>query len=407
MSLRTPRLTAKLIVVYFFTFFLDYSGNAKTQTAESTTLVDNEAEHGTSSQKDQNATEHNPARGTTAFLVNHEDINKEQQLKYIEKVMVSVRRGASDVKKVVRESTDTPNVESSELYSRPGLEHVRTSSGEDNGNRNSKVVRTHEMPAEETNLARSSPERGFGNGITSIQSSSPVSKPLGHGRSSSGEGNGKMILTHDVASEDARFARSSPGKNDGKGETKQDKTRILNVDEDWGHVVEEFVVKNKEETTNALNEESHDIGNDSGDELLQLLEEEIDLENTPKQPEDTSTPIQDVKTGNSTKSSRGDSPNSQFNGTAGGSQTLIHTTNKSVEVVDNTDGPRFGKSFDVEGIEYSMSRNTCYIITLHHTVPYHSIPYHITPCHTIPYHTIPYHTIPYHTIPYHTMFFLF
>ena len=324
--------------------------------------------------------------------------------------MVSVRRGASDVKKVVRESTDTPNVESSELYSRPGskfLEHAQTSSGNDNGDMNSKVLSTHEMPAEEANLARSSPESGFGNGITSIQSSSPVSKPLGHGRSSSGEGNGKMILTHDVASEDAKFARSSPGNNGGNGVTKQDKTRILNVDEDWGHVVEEFVVKNKEETTNALNEESHDVGNDSGDELLQLLEEEIGLENTPKQPEDTSTPIQDVKTGNSTKFSRGDSPKSQFNSTAGGSQTLIHTTSKSVEVVDNTDGPRFGKSLDAEGMEYSLSRKPYHIIPYHtipyHTIPYHTIPYHTIPYHTIPYHTIPYHTIPYHTIPYHTI----
>ena len=285
-------------------------------------------------------------------------MTKQQQLKFVEKVMVSVHRGASDVKRLVQETTEISKAESSDLYSLPvskPLEDVRLSSGEDDGTRNSKMVLTREMPVEEATLTRSSPEKHFGNGLTSDQSSSPVSRPLQHVRSSSREDKGKMVLTHDAPAENARLARLSPEKN--IRTTKQDKTRVLNRNEEWRHVVEELAIKNTAETTNASNEKNN---NDSGDDLLHLIEEQMDEETTRKhlQPEDSSTPIQDDNTGKRTKSVHDDSTNSLFSSNVSGSQALIRTTTKSLEVVDKTDGPRFGKSLDVEGMKYSMSRNS-------------------------------------------------
>ncbi len=98
-------------------------------------------------------------------------MTKQQQLKFVEKVMVSVHRGASDVKRLVRESTEISKAESSDLYSLPvskPLEDVRRSSGEDDGTRNSKMVLTREMPVEQATFTRSSPEKHLGNGLTAI-----------------------------------------------------------------------------------------------------------------------------------------------------------------------------------------------------------------------------------------------
>ena len=194
-------------------------------------MINNETKYPKSTEKD--ITKNKSVQGSTTFVEKTEDVKKEQELKYTEKVMVSVHRGAGDVKKIVRESIDP---KSSDLLSVPGsnsLKHSLGSSGE-NSSRN-KMVLTHEVPVKKTGLDHSSREKNFENGMT-----------------------------------------------------KQDETQSLKLKGDWRQLNEEFVVKHKAETTNASVEvKDKEIGMFSQDEIdgeksFHLL-----------QPKDSSTPVQD------------------------------------------------------------------------------------------------------------------
>ena len=288
-----------------------YSRNTKTQITQGKISVDNKALR-EPSQEDQKTTE-NSAR----------DINK-QQLKYVEKVMVSVHRGASEVERLVRDSTETSSiVESSDLYSCPvpkHLEHVGQSSTSVDENRNTNVVPTRGAAERQATITHSSAKTGFGNGPTSDKSSPPVSKLWQHVRSNSGEDEAKIVVTRDVPAK--RLPPLNPAKN--YAVTKRDKTQVANVNEGWGHVIDELVIKNTAETTNALNNETNAVDDSK---RIQLNEEEVNEETTLKQlqPNDSSTPIQD-------------SPNSLLSNSGGTSQTLNCSSSKSLEVVDRTDG---------------------------------------------------------------------
>ena len=372
-------------------FCSGYSRNTKTQITQSKTLVDNEARR-EPRQEDKKTTE-NPTR----------DIDQ-QQLKYVEKVMVSVHRGAGEVERLVQDSAETSSVvESSDLYSCPApkpLEHVRQSSRNVDRNRYTNVVPTRGAAGQQASITHSSAKTGFGSGPTSDKSSSPVSKSWQHVCSGSGEDDAKIVVTRDVPAK--RLPPLNPEKN--YAATKQDKTQVAGMNEDWGHVIEELVIKNTAETTNALNNETNAV-DDRG--RTQLSQEQVSLGTTQVHPKDSPTPIQYSR-------------NSLVSNSGGTSQTWIRNSSKSLEVVDRTDG---NKSLDVQGINtvcqilYVKKCLSCDDIPHHtipyhtipyhtvpyHTIPYHAIPYHTMPCHTIPCHTIPYHAMPYHTIPYHTI----
>ena len=259
------------------------------------------------------------------------------QVKYVEKVMVSVHRGASAVERLVQDYTDTSSI-ASDLYSFPvpkHSQHGRRSSGHVDVKRNAKVAVTREMA-----------KKDLGNGATGGKSSSPVSQPWQHVRSGSGEDNAMTIITRGQ-----KLPRFSSEKN--YGARKEEKTQAVNMSEGWGNVIEEFVIKNTAETTSTSNEERTNVS-DSG--RIQLHEERMSVENTPTQlqPEDSSTPIQDDYTGKRTKFIQDDSSNSLSTrpAAAAGSHTL------SPNVVDKTDG---NKSFNTEGKSHITSYHVFHI----------------------------------------------
>lgn len=369
-----------------------------------------------SSPEDQN----NERRGTTALLVNHED--NEQQMKYIEKVMVSVHRGASDVKKLVQEPAKT-TVETNELSSTPVTKfskHNRSVSG-NNGLTGSELVPTHEMSKEDSSLVYSNLRMNITNDTSGGRFSYPASTSSKLVRSGSGNQDGsnslKSVSTRGITTHEARVARSKPQE------------RALNVNKNWGHVVEEFAVKNDTETTHFVNEETNNI-DDAGDELLQLIEDQIQRTDTPQQPqpEDLSTPNQEDKPWKHKQFILEESSsllNSSHANAVG--PTLVHTT--SLEV-DMTDGNRRGKPPDVEGtIQNHVLRpyaGLCCILSSHavahcpllfyicctslpHTVPHHTILYHVMPYVSMKHQTAPCHNIPccflsFHTVDYHLIY---
>ena len=232
-----------------------------------------------------------------------EDIN--QQLKYVEKVMVSVHRGASDVKRMVRESTET-NVEYNDLHSvqvSEPLQHVRQSSGEGSSDQSSRVELTHEIPGSEEKVVCFI-EKNLRNEMTSGEISFSGRKPSELNRSGSRDDNSKskFASTRKLPVQNAGIARSSPERNFKNKITKEDKSQVLKMNEDWGDVVEEFLITNSTETTNT----SNDVKKRHGDELFEFIEEQLVLEKTP---DNSSTPIQNENFENRSKSSH-NSPNS-------------------------------------------------------------------------------------------------
>lgn len=319
-------------------FFSESSRNAKSHIVTSTTSGNDDTGHDRSFENDKNETAHRTTSSTTAVLMKDDDMN--QQLKYVEKVMVSVHRGASDVKRLVRESTET-NEEFNDLHSVPvskPLQHVRQSSREDNTDRSSRVQVTHEIPGGEEKVVRSM-EKNLRNDMTSSEISLiPRRKPSEHSRSGSIDDScqSKISSTRVMPVENAGIARSSPERNLRKAITKQDTLRTLKMNEGWGEVVEEFLVTNKTETTNT----SNNVKKRHGDELFEFIEEQLVLEKTP---EDSSTPVQNENIEGRSKSGH-NSPNSSFSNTA-----VTHARSKSLEMVGKTDGTRFGTFADVQG----------------------------------------------------------
>ncbi|XP_028406751.1 microtubule-associated protein futsch-like [Dendronephthya gigantea] len=302
------------------------AGNMKTSSSKTDIQ---KTELSKSSQEDENKTR----RGTTAFLVNHED--KEQQMKYVEKVMVSVHRGASDVKKLVREPTET-TAESNELSSAPVSKfsnHVRSSSGEEG--------LTHQMSKED--IAKDMSEGRFS---YPASMSSKSARP-GSGNHVQDDSNSlNIVSTLGVTSEEAKVARSSAEKDVIKTVRKQERSQERAL-KNSGHVVEEFAVKNEAETTHFANEETNNI-DDAGDELLQLIEDQIAFQDTPKQlqPEDSSTPIQDDKPGKH-KLSIDEESSLLLSSSREGAITPILVRTASLEV-DKTDGAGRGRPLDAE-----------------------------------------------------------
>ena len=302
------------------------------------TTSGNKADHGRSIEIDNNETTPKTTASSSAGFLTKDEEDTDQHLKYVEKVMVLVHRGASDVKRLVQES----NAQSSDVHSTPAstpLLHSRQSSGESYDGQSSRMDLTREMSGAEKKVVRPV-EKSLQNDITSDESSFSGRRPSEHNRTGSrdDDSRSKVILTREMPAENAMITRLSPERNFRSVITNQDKKRVLKMNGDWGDVVEEFLITNKTETT------SSDVKKRHGDELFEFIEEQLVLEKTSEQlqPEDSSTPIQDENMKNRGKSGHHDFTNSSFSSTS-------RTTSKSLEMVDKTDGGRLGTRADVEG----------------------------------------------------------
>ena len=328
----------------------------------------NKADHGRSIEIDKNETTPKTTASSSAAFLTKDEEDTEQQLKYVEKVMVSVHRGASDVKRLVQES----NAQSSDVHSTPvstPLLHSRQSSGESYDGQTSRVDLTREMSGAEKKVV-CPVEKNLQNDIASDEPSFSRHRPcykLEHNRTGSrdDDSRSKVILTREMPPENARLARLSPERNFRSGITNQDKKRVLKMNGDWGEVVEEFLITNKTETRPS------DVRKRHGDELFEFIEEQLVLEKTSEQlqPADSSTPIQGENMKNRSKSGHHDFTNSSFSSTS-------RTTSKSLEMVDKTDGERLGTPADVEG---NVQK---YHSTAQHSATQHSITQHSTAQHS-------------------------
>lgn len=293
---------------YSILLLAEYSRNSKTQTTNDTTLADEDEGPGESSHVTFNKAEY-------VDILNHGD--KEKELQYVEKVMVSVHRDASDaIKSLVQDSAKKFNLESRDLQSLPAstpLQDVQSSPSENNSN--------------------------FVNGKLSEQTSTPASTPFQCIQPGSGKENRKLSWT----TQDTKVAHLGYERNSGNITSKYDESRVLNqeTNSDWDHVVKELHTRDK--STKTFSEEK--VKNkDSGDDLQQFLEELADLDTSKQlQAKDMSTSIEDDKT----ESSHGYSFRSHSNKTANASNA-VHGRSKSLEVV-------VGQSFEIltnlEGID--------------------------------------------------------